>query len=93
MAWRAICATKFPCINHVSIVRQQTRGLSTFLSFSRQISPLNRRACRCKASISTMAAAQVASHPVETVDEGGSKKVRAFLLLQGCYVSRKRKAS
>ena len=75
MAWRAICATNFPCINHVSIVRQHTKGLFTVPSFSRQISPLNRRACRSKASISTMAAAQVASHPIETVEESGSKKV------------------
>ena len=78
MAWRAIYATPFPCINHVSIVRQQTDRLCTFPSFSRHITPLNRRACRSKASINTMAAAQVASHPIETVEESGSKKVRPF---------------
>ena len=93
MAWRAICATPFSCINHVSIVRQKTDRLFTFPSFSRQISPLNRRACRSKATIRTMAAAQVASHPIETVEESGSKKVRADLLLQGCCIPRKRKAS
>ena len=92
MAWRAICGTTSPCINHVSIVRQQSKGLFDFPLFSRQISPLNRRACRSKASISTMAAAQVASHPIETVEESGSKKVHALLSLQGCYIHRKREA-
>ena len=92
MAWRAICATNLPRINHVSVVRQQTKGWFISPSFSRQIGPLNRRACRSKASISTMAAAQVASHPIETVEEIGSKKARALLSLQKRYIPLKREA-
>ena len=40
-----------------------------------------------------MAAAQVASHPIETVEESGSKKVRALLSPQRCCMPRKRDAS
>jgi len=44
-------------------------------SFSFQIKPLKQRLARAESSARVVAAAEIASHPISTISDGGSKKV------------------
>ena len=74
MAWRSLCRSSIACDCVIFPLRTQ-RVAHPVRGFSFQIKPLKQRLARAERSVKVMAAAEIASHPISTVSDGGSKKV------------------